>query len=155
MAESPAQAVVLADLPALVGRELGPGPWRTITQQQVDAFAEATGDRQWIHVDVERARRESPFGGPVAHGFLTLSLIASLVGEVLEVTDARTGINYGLDRVRFPAPVPVGSRVRGRVALEAFAEIEGGAQLTWSVVVEREGHAKPCVVACWLTRRLV
>ncbi len=145
--------LALADLAGEVGSELGVGEWRTITQEQVELFADATDDHQWIHLDRERAARESPYGGTVAHGFLTLSLIVTLVSEVVEIADARMGINYGLDRVRFPSPVPVGSRIRARVALGGFEPIEGGAQLRWLVTVEREGSDKPCVVAEWITRR--
>ena len=143
----------LAELEGLVGTELGVSDWRIVTQQQVDGFADATDDHQWIHVDPERAARESPYGATVAHGFLSLSLIVALVSEVVEVSDARIGINYGLDRVRFPAPVPVGSRIRGRVVLAGFETLEGGAQLRFAVTVEREGSEKPCVVAEWITRR--
>ena len=143
----------LAELAGEVGRELGVSAWRTVTQEQVDRFADATDDHQWIHVERERAARESPYGGTIAHGFLSLSLIVALVSEVVEIADARIGINYGLDRVRFPSPVPVGSRIRARVALAGFEPIEGGAQLRWLVTVEREGSDKPCVVAEWITRR--
>ena len=143
----------LAELEGLVGTELGVSDWRIVTQEQVGRFADATDDHQWIHVDPERAARESPYGGTVAHGFLSLSLIVALVSEVVEISDARFGINYGLDRVRFPAPVPVGSRVRGRVSLAGFEPLAGGAQLRFMVTVEREGSEKPCVVAEWITRR--
>ena len=147
------RSLQLAELERLVGTELGVSDWRIVTQQQVDGFADATDDHQWIHVDPERAARESPYGATVAHGFLSLSLIVALVSEVVEVPDARIGINYGLDRVRFPAPVPVGSRIRGRVVLAGFEPIAGGAQLRFAVTVEREGSEKPCVVAEWITRR--
>ena len=147
------RSLQLAELEGLVGTELGVSDWRIVTQQQVDGFADATDDHQWIHVDPERAARESPYGATVAHGFLSLSLIVALVSEVVEVSDARIGINYGLDRVRFPAPVPVGSRIRGRVVLAGFETLEGGAQLRFAVTVEREGSEKPCVVAEWITRR--
>ena len=147
------RSLQLAELERLVGTELGVSDWRIVTQQQVDGFADATDDHQWIHVDPERAARESPYGATVAHGFLSLSLIVALVSEVVEVSDARIGINYGLDRVRFPAPVPVGSRIRGRVVLAGFEPLEAGAQLRFAVTVEREGSEKPCVVAEWITRR--
>ena len=147
------RSLQLAELEGLVGTELGVSDWRIVTQQQVDGFADATDDHQWIHLDPERAARESPYGGTVAHGFLSLSLIVALVSEVVEVSDARIGINYGLDRVRFPAPVPVGSRIRGRVVLAGFEPLEAGAQLRFAVTVEREGSEKPCVVAEWITRR--
>ena len=147
------RSLQLAELERLVGTELGVSDWRIVTQQQVDGFADATDDHQWIHVDPERAARESPYGATVAHGFLSLSLIVALVSEVVEVSDARIGINYGLDRVRFPAPVPVGSRIRGRVVLAGFEPLAAGAQLRFVVTVEREGSEKPCVVAEWITRR--
>ena len=147
------RSLQLAELERLVGTELGVSDWRIVTQQQVDGFADATDDHQWIHVDPERAARESPYGATVAHGFLSLSLIVALVSEVVEVPDARIGINYGLDRVRFPAPVPVGSRIRGRVVLAGFEPLAAGAQLRFAVTVEREGSEKPCVVAEWITRR--
>lgn len=133
-----------------VGRE-GVSDWLTISQERVDAFAEATDDRQWIHVDPERARRDGPYGGTVAHGFLTLSLISSLLRSAVPVGSVRMGINYGLNRVRFPAPVVVGSRIRGRFRVEAVEESDDGVKVTWSVVVEREGATKPCCVAEWIT----
>jgi acyl dehydratase len=131
----------------LVGRHLGHSEWVTVTQEQVNLFAEATGDHQWIHVDVERAKAESPFGGPIAHGYLTLSLLASLSGQVLAVTDTAMGVNYGLNKVRFPSPVPVGSRVRLTATLKDVEQVAGGLQLTLSAVVEREGGDKPVCIA--------
>jgi len=137
----------LAELPSLKGAELGPSEWIELTQPRVDTFADATDDHQWIHVDVERATRESPFGGPIAHGYLTLSLLVPLWSQVLTVSDARMGLNYGLNRVRFPAPAPVGARIRMTATLTDVAEIEGGWQLTVQAVIEREGGDKPLCVA--------
>ncbi|MBK6005105.1 MaoC family dehydratase [Ramlibacter ginsenosidimutans] len=143
----------LADLAALVGQEVAVSDWITVTQQQVNLFAEATGDHQWIHVDVERAQR-GPFGAPIAHGFLTLSLLPKFFESALEVLDTRMGVNYGLNRVRFTAPVPVGSRLRARMSLLACEPIpDNGYQMTWSVTVEREGSDKPVCIAESLTRR--
>jgi acyl dehydratase len=137
----------MAELPALEGRELGSSDWHEVTQEHVNLFAEATGDHQWIHVDVERARAESPFGGPIAHGYLTLSLLAPLSAEVLVVTDTVMGVNYGLNKVRFPAPVPVGSKVRLSASLKEVEEVAGGLQLTLAAVIEREGGDKPVCIA--------
>lgn len=139
------------DLRAAVGTEIGSGEWQEITQERIDRFAAATGDHQWIHVDPERAAA-GPFGSTVAHGFLTLSMIPFLVGDVTAVEGARMGVNYGLDRVRFPAPVPVGSRVRSRVELLAVDDVAGGVQVTSRVTIERDGGDKPVCVADTLTR---
>ncbi|HEX8613739.1 MAG TPA: MaoC family dehydratase [Telluria sp.] len=143
----------LAEMQALVGQELAVSDWVEITQERVNLFADATDDHQWIHVDQERCARESPFRTPVAHGFLTLSLISGLFDRALRMLDAKMVVNYGLNKVRFPAPVPVGSRVRARLTLEQVEPIDGGAQLAWSVVVEREGGARPVCVAELLIRR--
>jgi acyl dehydratase len=137
----------MAELPRLVGQELGTSDWREVTQEAVDLFADATGDHQWIHVDVERAKAESPFGGPIAHGYLTLSLLVPLLAQVLVVEDAVMGVNYGLNKVRFPSPVPVGSKVRATAALTEVTEVTGGLQYVLSVTVEREGSDKPACVA--------
>jgi acyl dehydratase len=137
----------LAELPTLVGRELGTSDWHEVTQDAVDLFADATGDHQWIHVDVERAKAESPFGGPIAHGYLTLSLLVPLLAQVLTVGDAVMGVNYGLNKVRFPSPVPVGSKVRATASLTEVTEIAGGLQYVLAVTVEREGGDKPVAVA--------
>ena len=143
----------LADLPALVGQEVATSDWITITQEQVDLFADATGDHQWIHVDVEKAKA-GPFGGPIAHGFLTLSLLPKFFANALEIGGTRMGVNYGLNKVRFTAPVPVGSRLRARLTLLACEPIENdGVQMTWKVSVEREGSDKPVCVAESLGRR--
>jgi acyl dehydratase len=136
----------LADLPALKGSVLGTSEWFEISQERVNTFADATDDHQWIHVDVERASRESPFGGPVGHGFLTLSLFVPMWSQVLVVTNATMAVNYGLNKVRFPAPVPVGSKIRLSATLADVREITGGLMLTVAGVVEREGGDKPVCV---------
>jgi acyl dehydratase len=137
----------LAELPGLVGQELGTSDWREVTQEAVNLFADATGDHQWIHVDVERATAESPFGGPIAHGYLTLSLLVPLLGQVLTVSDAVMGVNYGLNKVRFPSPVPVGSKVRATATLKEVTEFPGGLQYSLAVTVTREGGDKPVCIA--------
>ena len=143
----------LADLAACVGRDVATSDWLTVTQQQVNLFAEATGDHQWIHVDPEKAAA-GPFGGPIAHGFLTLSLLPKFFESSLHIVGSRMGVNYGLNKVRFTAPVPVGSRLRARMKLLASESIPNdGVQMTWEVTVEREGSAKPVCVAESLVRR--
>ncbi|MBS0444804.1 MAG: MaoC family dehydratase [Proteobacteria bacterium] len=144
----------LADLEALVGRAIGTSDWITVDQQRIDLFADATGDHQWIHIDRERAA-QGPFKTTVAHGFLTLSLLPELSAAAFSVGDTRMGVNYGLNRVRFPAPVPSGSRVRGHFKLLAYQAIDGGAQLTTEVTMEREGGDKPVCVAESVARRFV
>ena len=141
----------LADLVACVGQDVATTEWVEITQQQVNQFAEATGDHQWIHVDVERAK-QGPFGAPIAHGFLTLSLLPQFFDKTVEVSEARMGVNYGLNKVRFMAPVPVGSRLRGHLHLHSATPIEGGLQVQWNVTIEREGSEKPVCVAESLAR---
>ncbi|MCU0931167.1 MAG: MaoC family dehydratase [Serpentinimonas sp.] len=143
----------LADLAACAGQEVAVSDWHTISQTQIDQFAEATGDHQWIHVDPERAKA-GPFGTPIAHGFLTLSLLPRLLESCLTITQSGMGINYGLNRVRFVSPVPVGSRLRGRFVLHTAEPIDnGGMQMTWSATIEREGSDKPVCVAEFLARR--
>ena len=143
----------LAELASETGRDVATSDWITITQEQVNLFAAATGDHQWIHVDVERAKA-GPFGAPIAHGFLTLSLLPKFFESAMEVRETRMGVNYGLNKVRFTSPVPVGSRLRGRLSLLACAPIDnGGVQMTWQVTVEREGSDKPACIAESLTRR--
>ena len=137
----------MAELTGLVGTELGTSAWVEVTQEQVDLFADATGDHQWIHVDVERANRESPFGGPIAHGYLTLSLLIPMWSEVLVVSDATMGVNYGLNKVRFPSPVPVGSKLRLTATLTDVEEVAGGLQVTAAAVIEAEGGSKPVCIA--------
>ena len=141
----------LDQLTALVGQHVATTDWLTITQEQIQRFADATHDQQWIHVDVERAR-QGPFGAPIAHGFLTLSLLPKFFGEAVHVQQARMGVNYGLNKVRFPAPVPVGSRLRAHLTLAEATPIEGGLQIQWNVTVEREGSDKPVCVAESLAR---
>ncbi len=142
----------LASLQPLVGQDIGTSEWTTITQVQIDQFAQATGDHQWIHTDPARAAT-GPFGQTVAHGFLTLSLVPMLFESGFEIADVKLGINYGLNRVRFTAPVPAGGRVRGQFKLIAFEPLAGGAQLTVQVTIELEGSAKPACVAETLSRR--
>ncbi|MDT0379283.1 MaoC family dehydratase [Streptomyces sp. DSM 42041] len=134
------------ELRAAVGEELGVSDWLEVDQKRVDLFADATGDHQWIHVDPERAA-DGPFGGTIAHGYLTLSLLPAFVPQVIRVDGVRMGINYGVNRVRFPAPVPVGSRLRARAELTDVSDVDGGVQLTTKVTIERDGGAKPVCVA--------
>lgn len=139
---------------AAVGTHLGFSEWTTVTQAQVDTFAEATGDHQWIHVDVERATAESPFGGPIAHGYLTLALTNLFLPQVVEVRGISAGLNRGTGKVRFPAPVPVGSRLRAGVELVAADDVAGGIDTTMVITVEREGADKPVCVVESLSRYL-
>jgi acyl dehydratase len=141
----------LAGLATLVGRRAGYTEWETMDQARVNLFADATDDHQYIHVDPERAE-QSPFGGTVAHGYLTLSLVAPVLDRLLTVTDARTGVNYGLDRVRFPAPLPVGARWRGGAELLEASEIPGGAHVKLRVTIEVENTDRPAMVAEALVR---
>lgn len=140
------------DLQPLVGQVIGESDWVTIDQQRINLFADATGDHQWIHIDPEKAAK-GPFGTPIAHGFLTLSLIPDLSAKAMRVNDTRMGVNYGLNRVRFPSPVPVNSRVRAVIKLLSYEPIEGGAQVTTEVTIEREGSSKPVCVAETVARR--
>jgi acyl dehydratase len=137
---------------ALTGRHLGHSDWVEVTQQRVQRFAEATGDFQWIHVEVERARAESPFGGPIAHGYLTLSLIPLLLPQIVSFEGFSMGVNYGADRVRFPSPVPVGAKVRAGAALEEVTDVAGGIQVRLAITIETEGSGKPACVAEVLLR---
>lgn len=140
-------------LRASTGQEIGASDWLTVDQRMIDAFAEATGDRQWIHVDTQRAKAESRFGRTIAHGFLTLSLVSRLSSEAVEIRgDFAMRINYGLNRVRFPAPVPEGSRIRARLALKAVEDFEGGHQIVWLITADVEGSGKPALAAEWLVR---
>ncbi|HST82069.1 MAG TPA: MaoC family dehydratase [Kineosporiaceae bacterium] len=136
----------ISDLDALVGTDLGASSWVEIDQSRIDTFAAATDDHQWIHVDPERAK-DGPFGGTIAHGYLTLSLLIPLWSQLLEVREVSTKVNYGLEKVRFPAPVPVGSKVRATATLAAVEQIPGGVQITIDAVIERDGSAKPVCVA--------
>ena len=143
----------IADLTACIGQVVAVSDWTTITQQQVNLFADATGDHQWIHVNPEKAAA-GPFGGPIAHGFLTLSLLPRFFESSFEIAGSRMGVNYGLNKVRFTAPVPVGSRLRARMKLLASEPIaKDGVQMTWEVTVEKEGSDKPVCVAESLVRR--
>ena len=138
---------------ALAGQELGTSGWSEVTQEQVNTFADATGDHQWIHVDVERAK-QGPFGAPIAHGFLTLSLSAYFLGQLVRVSNISMGINYGLDKVRFPSPVPVGSKVRAKGELVEAKEVRGGVQSTVRLTIERDGGDKPAAVVDMISRYL-
>jgi acyl dehydratase len=142
----------LGELPARVGQEIGVSDWVEVTQERIAQFADATEDRQWIHVDAARAAAESPFKTTIAHGFLTLSLVSVMLRRAITIGSIRMAINYGLNRVRFVAPVRTGSQVRGRFTLVAVEEASGGLQATWRVTVEREGEEKPACVAEWLVR---
>ncbi len=146
-----AQPTVVPDIPSLkslVGQRLGPTDWVEVTQEKIDAFAEATGDHQWIHVDVERAGRESPFKQTIAHGYLTLSLAPALLPQLVRVNGVRLGVNYGLDKMRLPAPVPAGSRVRLAAELKDVRDMPGGgARATFGLHIEVEGGGKPACVA--------
>jgi acyl dehydratase len=141
----------MGDLEARVGQEIGVSPWLEITQDRIDLFAKATEDFQWIHVDPERAK-QSPFGSTIAHGFLTLSLLPKLTEEAFAIAGRKMGINYGLNKVRFTSPVPVGAKIRGRFTLAKLEPLAGGVQTTWNVVVEREGAEKPVMVAETISR---
>src|SRR6185295_13875978 len=135
-----------------IGQEIGVSDWLEVTQERIDQFADATGDRQWIHVDAARAAAESPFKTTIAHGFLTLSLLSTFLRDAIEFTGIRMAINYGLNKVRFVSPVPSGSRVRPRIVAGAVEEIGGAIQVTWTITVEREHHDKPACVAEWIVR---
>jgi acyl dehydratase len=145
----------ITELANYVDKEVGVSDWLEVSQERINQFAEASGDHQWIHVDPERAARESPFKTTIAHGFLTLSLLSAIARSTISVDGVRMGINYGLNRVRFISPVPSGARIRGRFTLNALEEIKGGVQATWNVTVERDGGNKPCCVAEWLVRYYV
>jgi len=136
----------------LVGREVGVSDWFVVSQERITQFAETIEDRQWIHVDRERAERESPYRTTIAHGFLTMSLLGHLMNEVIEVRGSRMKVNYGLNRVRFPAAVRAGSRIRARVALDSVRDVADSVEAVFSFTVECEGSAKPCCVAEWVLR---
>ncbi|MFZ6686375.1 MaoC family dehydratase [Undibacterium sp. SXout11W] len=137
----------LQELKDMVGQQVATSDWVEVAQERVNMFAEATGDHQWIHIDVERAKRESPFGAPIAHGFLTLSLLPALMQNAIHLSYVKMGVNYGLNKVRFPAPVPVGSQLRAHLKLLSIEDIKDGAQMTWEVSIERAGSDKPVCVA--------
>ena len=135
-----------------VGREMATTDWFTVTQDRITRFAEATEDRQWVHTDAERARRESPYHETIAHGFLTLSLLSHFVREAIEIRGARMGINYGLNRVRFPAPVRAGAKIRARITLQSERELSDAIEAVFDVRIECEDAEKPCCVAEWIVR---
>ena len=141
----------IADLESLVGQEMGVSDWILVDQQRIDLFAQATGDGQWIHIDARRAA-EGPFGTTIAHGFLTLSLLSAMSANAFRVNDSRMGVNYGLNKVRFPAPVPVDSRLRGRFQLIGYEPVDGGAQIAIEATMERQNGIRPVCVAEWLSR---
>jgi acyl dehydratase len=141
----------IRDLESRVGQEIAVSPWVEMAQERIDLFAKATEDFQWIHVDPVRAR-QSPFGSTIAHGFLTLSMLPKLTESTFEFSDRKMGVNYGLNKVRFTAPVPAGAKIRGRFTLAKYEKLEGGVQTTWSVVLEREGGDKPVMVAESISR---
>ncbi len=141
-------------LKEVVGEHVGHSEWVTITQEQVDQFAEATGDHQWIHVDPERAKKESPFGAPIAHGYLTLSLLPVFAEQIYSIEGLAFGMNYGANKLRFPSPVPVGCRVRGGAEITAVEDIPGGLQTTISITIQVEGRDKPACVIESLSRWL-
>ena len=147
--------IAFEQLPDLVGEEVAVSGWFELSQERIDRFAAASGDDQWIHTNPARAVAESPYGGTIAHGFLTLSLTTILARDAFEIDGARISLNYGLNRVRFPAPAHAGARLRGRFVLQACTPVEGGVQLSWGVTVEAEGGGpKPCLAAEWITRAL-
>ncbi|MDA1117607.1 MAG: MaoC family dehydratase [Proteobacteria bacterium] len=141
----------IRDLESRVGQEIAVSPWVDMPQERIDLFAKATEDFQWIHVDPEKAKNSS-FGGTIAHGFLTLSMLPKLIESTFEFSDRKMGVNYGLNKVRFTSPVPAGAKIRGRFTLAKFEQLEGGVQTTWGVTVEREGADKPAMVAETISR---
>ena len=152
MTEQPVVVEGVEGLKSLVGRDLGPSRWHDVTQQQINQFAEATGDHQWIHTDVERAAK-GPFGGTIAHGYLTLSLVPRVLPEIVRADGFGMAVNYGCNRVRFPAPVPVGSRLRAGARIDEVTDVPGGVQSAMTVTFEVEGGTKPVCVAEVLIRR--
>jgi acyl dehydratase len=146
------RVVEFKDVKSLIGQELGVSEWHLVTQEEINAFANATHDHQWIHLDVERAKKESPFGGPVAHGYYTLSLAPYLMSQIWSVAGVKMGVNYGLNKLRFPAPVLIGKRVRARAKLENVEDVPGGIQVTVGMTFEVEGGDKPVCAAEGLFR---
>jgi acyl dehydratase len=142
-----ARVVEVTELKSLIGQELGVSDWHLVTQEEINKFADATHDHQWIHVDPERAKKESPFGGPIAHGYYTLALAPHLVSQALTVTGVRMGVNYGLNTLRFTAPVRIGKRVRVRVAVNSVGDVTAGVQVALGLTYEVEGESKPACVA--------
>jgi len=141
----------IRDLESRVGQEIAVSPWVEMPQERIDLFAKATEDFQWIHVDPVKAK-QSPYGSTIAHGFLTLSMLPKLIESTFVFSDRKMGVNYGLNKVRFTAPVPAGAKIRGRFTLAKYEKLEGGVQTTWSVVLEREGGDKPVMVAETISR---
>jgi acyl dehydratase len=145
--------MTLDELRTRVGQEIGASNWREITQSQIDQFANVTGDHQWIHLDQERARRESPYGTTIAHGFLTVSLLPRLIDEAVQIEGVfKLRVNYGFNRLRFTGAVPSGSRIRARFVLHSIKDVEGGVEIAWLTNVDVEGREKPALVAEWLGR---
>jgi acyl dehydratase len=145
--------MTLDELRTRAGQEIGVSAWHAVTQEKIDRFAEVSGDDQWIHIDVDRARRESPYQSTIAHGFLTVSLISIMAREAVEISgDFKMRINYGFNRLRFTGAVPAGSRIRGRFTLNSLKDFDGGVEIAWGVVVEAEGGGKPVLAAEWLVR---
>ena len=144
--------ISLSEMKGRVGDEIAVTDWFPITQERVQQFADATGDHQWIHIDAARAAKESPYGGTIAHGFLTLSLLSQFMKQALDIQGLRMAINYGSNRVRFPAAVKVGSRIRARFRLASVKEVEGGFEVTYEATLQAEGSEKPCCVAEWIVR---
>ncbi len=144
--------ITLEELKRLVGQEVAVTEWLEMTQERINLFADATDDHQWIHVDPARARRESPYGATIAHGFLTLSLLPKIVSDAIQLRDLRMAVNYGLNRVRFPSAVRAGSRIRARIVLQCTRDVEGATDATFAVTVEIQDSEKPCCVAEWLAR---
>ncbi|MGY1858318.1 MaoC family dehydratase [Modestobacter sp. SYSU DS0290] len=140
---------------SLAGKDLGVSDWVEITQEMVNTFADATGDHQWIHVDPERAKKESPFGGPIAHGYLTLSLTPQFLPQLMNITGFSMGVNYGTEKVRFPSPVPVGSKLRARAVVDQVTDVPGGVQMQTTLTFEVEGGTKPACVATIVVRQYV
>jgi len=139
-------------LRAKIGQEVAVGDWMTVSQEQINLFADATGDHQWIHLDTKRAQAESPYGTTIAHGFLTLSLLPRLMADAVQLPKAKMSVNYGLNRVRFAAPVPAGKRVRARISLLGIEEVKGGVQMSWKTQIEVEGSEKPACIDETLAR---
>jgi acyl dehydratase len=142
----------LEELRGLLGREIAVTEWIEITQERIDSFADATEDHQWIHIDHERAQRESPYGTTIAHGFLTLSLLAKFLKDSIQLRDLRMAINYGLNRVRFPAAVRAGSRIRARIVPQSMRDVGDATEVTYSITIESQRAEKPCCAAEWLVR---
>jgi acyl dehydratase len=144
--------IAFADIKSFVGKEIGVSDWHTVSQKDVNSFADVTHDHQWIHIDAERAKKESPYKTTIAHGYFTLSLIPHLMAQVWKVKGVKMGVNYGLNKLRFPAPVPVGSKVRARAKLANVEDVKGGVQVTTEVTIEVDGNDKPAAVAETLSR---